>query len=81
MNADKGILLLLRLVNAPMKKTLLFFFICRIATAQSSNGDTLNQVDASTGLRQGYWVVLNSVKKLPTYPMEAKVEEGRFADN
>ena len=64
-----------------MKKLLLFILICQSALAQSTNSDTLNQVDATTGLKQGYWIVLNSVKKLPNYPMEAKVEEGKFADN
>lgn len=63
-----------------MKKLLLFIFICQSAIAQS-NSDTLNQLDATTGLKQGYWIVLNSVKKLPNYPMEAKVEEGKFADS
>jgi antitoxin component YwqK of YwqJK toxin-antitoxin module len=63
-----------------MKKLLLFIFLCQSALAQSKS-DTLNQLDASTGLKQGYWIVLNSVKKLPDYPAEAKVEEGKFADS
>ncbi len=63
-----------------MKKLLLFILICQSALAQSINSDTLNQVDP-TGLKQGYWVVLNSIKKLPAYPAEAKVEEGMFADS
>ncbi|MBI4931396.1 MAG: toxin-antitoxin system YwqK family antitoxin [Bacteroidetes bacterium] len=43
-------------------------------------GDTLNAVDAA-GLRQGYWIVFNSIKKLPNYPTDAKVEEGNYADS
>lgn len=64
-----------------MKKPLLFIFICQTAIAQSTNSDTLNQMDPATGLKQGYWIVLNSVKKLPNYSMEAKVEEGTFVDS
>lgn len=65
-----------------MKKLLLFILICQTAIAQSNNTDTLaqNAVDAN-GLKQGYWIVLNTVKKLPNYAMEAKVEEGKFADS
>src|ERR1035437_9994447 len=64
-----------------MKGSLLFIFTCQIALAQSTNSDTLNQVDPTTGLKQGYWIVNNNIKKLPNYPAEAKVEEGRFADS
>ncbi|MBI3501519.1 MAG: toxin-antitoxin system YwqK family antitoxin [Bacteroidetes bacterium] len=64
-----------------MKQFLLLIFFCKIAYAQSTNSDTLNQTDAATGLKQGYWIVYNSIKKLPAYPAEAKVEEGRFADS
>lgn len=64
-----------------MKKLLLFILICQTALAQSTNSDTLNQVDPATGNKIGYWIVLNSIKKLPDYPMEAKVEEGKYADS
>lgn len=64
-----------------MKQFLLLIFTCQVALAQSVNSDTLNQVDPSTGLKQGYWIVYNSIKKLPAYPAEAKVEEGKFADS
>jgi antitoxin component YwqK of YwqJK toxin-antitoxin module len=64
-----------------MKGFLLLIFTCRIALAQSSNSDTLNQIDSNTGLKQGYWIVKNDIKKLPNYPAEAKVEEGKFADS
>ncbi|MBI4945179.1 MAG: hypothetical protein HY840_02115 [Bacteroidetes bacterium] len=64
-----------------MKGFLLLIFTCRIVLAQSTNNDTLNQVDPSTGLKQGYWIVKNDIKKLPNYPAEAKVEEGKFVDN
>ena len=63
-----------------MNKVVLLLLICRFAYAQPATGDTLNQVDP-TGLKQGYWIVYNSIKKLPSYPPEAKVEEGKFADN
>ena len=62
-----------------MNKVVLLLLICRFAYAQPATGDTLNQVDP-TGLKQGYWIVYNSIKKLPSYPPEAKVEEGKFAD-
>lgn len=64
-----------------MKKLLLFIFICQTAIAQSTNSDTLNQIDPATGNKVGYWIVLNSVKKLPNYSMEAKVEEGKYAES
>lgn len=64
-----------------MKGFLLLFFACKIALAQSTNNDTLNQIDPSTGLKQGYWIIKNDIKKLPNYPMEAKVEEGKFTDS
>jgi antitoxin component YwqK of YwqJK toxin-antitoxin module len=64
-----------------MKNFLLLFFACQVALAQSTNSDTLNQIDPVTGLKQGYWIIYNSVKKLPNYPPEAKVEEGRFTDS
>ena len=65
-----------------MKGFLLLIFTCQFALAQSINNDTLapNQVDAN-GLKQGYWIVLNTIKKLPNYPAEAKVEEGKFTDS
>ena len=64
-----------------MKRFLLLIFICKIAIAQSTNSDTLNQVDPASGLKQGYWIVYNSIKKLPAYPADSKVEEGKFADS
>lgn len=64
-----------------MKEFLLLILSCQVAVAQSVNSDTLNQVDPSTGFKQGYWIVFNSIKKLPNYPAESKVEEGRFADS
>lgn len=63
-----------------MKGYLLIIFCWQIAVAQSAGSDTLNQVDAN-GLKQGYWIVYNDIKKLPNYPAESKVEEGRFTDN
>lgn len=63
------------------KNCLLLIFACQVAQAQSAGSDTLNQVDPTTGLKQGYWIIYNSIKKLPNYPTEAKVEEGRFTDS
>lgn len=63
-----------------MKGFLLIILTCQIALAQSNSNDTLNQIDPS-GLKQGYWIVYNSIKKLPAYPTEAKVEEGKFSDS
>lgn len=65
-----------------MRRFLLLIFTCQTVLAQSTNSDTLqNYTDPATGLKQGYWIVYNSVKKLPNYPAEAKVEEGTFADS
>lgn len=65
-----------------IKNSLLFLFLCQAAFAQSPVNDTVkNYIDPATGLKQGYWIVLNDVKKLPNYPADAKVEEGRFADS
>ena len=65
-----------------MKRFLLLILTCQTAFAQSTNSDTLqNYTDPATGLKQGYWIVYNSIKKLPSYPAEAKVEEGKFTDS
>jgi hypothetical protein len=42
--------------------------------------DTINYVD-NNNLRQGFWVILNKVKKLPGYKEDQKVEEGSFKDS
>jgi antitoxin component YwqK of YwqJK toxin-antitoxin module len=68
-----------------MKKiTLILLFItCKIGLAQSYelyNKDTINFVDA-TGKKQGKWIIFNRTKKLPQYPADAKVEEGKFTDS
>lgn len=60
---------------------LLLVLVCQTAIAQSTNNDTLNQIDPATGFKQGYWIVYNSIKKLPAYPADAKVEEGRYTDS
>ena len=82
MSAINNIYLLKKPKRDFMKGFLLLIFTCQFALAQSINNDTLapNQVDAN-GLKQGYWIVLNTVKKLPNYPAEAKVEEGKFTDS
>jgi hypothetical protein len=65
-----------------MKGLLLLILFCQSAFAQPSGNDTLqNFTDPATGFKQGHWVILNKVKKLPDYPAEAKVEEGKFVDS
>ncbi len=59
----------------------LFLIVSHFAIAQASAVDTLNKVDASSGMKQGYWVIYNSIKNLPEYSAEAKVEEGIFTEN
>lgn len=44
------------------------------------NGDTINVVDASN-MKQGHWIYFGNMKKLPGYAADAKVEEGKFANN
>lgn len=63
-----------------MKKFLSVVFLSPLSITLFAGGDTLNSVDAA-GLKQGYWIVYNNVKKLPNYPSDAKVEEGNYADN
>ena len=63
--------------------TLILFIICKVSLAQSYellNKDTINVVDQE-GKKQGRWIVLNKVKKLPDYTDEQKVEEGKYQDN
>lgn len=61
-------------------KIITAFFVSLAGSWFSFAGDTLNRVD-ETGLRQGYWIIYNTIKKLPNYPPEAKVEEGSYADS
>jgi antitoxin component YwqK of YwqJK toxin-antitoxin module len=58
---------------------LMLFIVWQIGLAQSNN-DTINRTDAN-GLKQGWWIVHNDIKKLPDYPPAAKVEEGKYLDN
>lgn len=66
--------------DAPMIRFLLVLIcvICKVSLAQSN--DTINFTDEN-GLKQGYWVLTNDIKKLPNYKDNAKVEEGSFVDN
>lgn len=43
-------------------------------------GDTINYEDAS-GLKRGYWMVTNKIKKLPDYGEDQLVEEGNYINN
>ena len=43
-----------------------------------SQSDTFNRLDGD-GLKYGYWIIKNDVKKLPDYKLESIVEEGNFA--
>ncbi|MCC7051015.1 MAG: toxin-antitoxin system YwqK family antitoxin [Bacteroidia bacterium] len=68
-----------------MRKTLLIvlFVAGKVGLAQSFEvigKDTINFVDENN-LRQGFWVILNKVKKLPGYKEDSKVEEGAFKDS
>lgn len=68
-----------------MKKIILvtFFITYHIALAQSFEivgNDTINYVDEQN-LRQGFWIILNKIKKLPGYKEDAKVEEGNYKDS
>lgn len=68
-----------------MKKLLLIvlFITVKASLAQSFelvNNDTINYTDANN-LRQGFWQILNKIKKLPGYREDQKVEEGRYADS
>lgn len=68
-----------------MKKAILLtlFIAGKISMAQSfelNGNDTVNFVDQG-GLKQGFWIILNKIKKLPGYKEEQKVEEGSFRDS
>lgn len=63
-----------------MKKIFLLVFASLFSIALFANRDTTNKVD-DKGLRQGYWIVFNTIKKLPNYSEDAKVEEGSYSDS
>jgi antitoxin component YwqK of YwqJK toxin-antitoxin module len=44
-----------------------------------AQSDTINKTD-SAGLKQGWWIIKNDIKKFPNYPKDVIVEEGRFFD-
>jgi antitoxin component YwqK of YwqJK toxin-antitoxin module len=46
----------------------------------SSQDSILNKIDLNN-LKQGHWVYLNKIKKLPDYQPEQKVEEGDYVDS
>ncbi|MCC7332329.1 MAG: toxin-antitoxin system YwqK family antitoxin [Flavobacteriales bacterium] len=55
-------------------------FICSISPAQSyviNNGDTINRIDENN-LKQGFWRIFGSMKKLPEYQPDQVVEEGNY---
>lgn len=49
-------------------------------TFQVDNVDTINIVDVNN-MKQGHWIYFGSMKALPGFTPEAKVEEGEFANN
>ena len=53
-------------------------FISKISLSFSS--DTINNIDGSK-FRQGWWIISNENKQLDNCDVNAKVEEGRYADN
>ena len=63
-----------------MKNLLILLFISQASVVLCTEKDSVNLVDPA-GLKQGYWIIRNDVKKLPNYTMEAKVEEGSFVDS
>lgn len=68
-----------------MKKLylIILFVACKVSLAQSYElleNDTINYVDANN-LKQGKWVVKNSIKKLPGYKDDQVVEEGHYKDS
>lgn len=58
--------------------------LCTPALAIQTNAlpenDTINQVDENN-LKQGYWIYVGSMKTLPGYAPDQKVEEGPYQDN
>jgi len=66
---------------------MLYFNICvlifNVAIGQQFQiyqGDTINIVDANN-LKQRHWIYFGSMKELPGYADNAKVEEGNYKDN
>jgi antitoxin component YwqK of YwqJK toxin-antitoxin module len=64
-----------------MKKFLLFILVSQSAFAQSNSNDSLKNFTDESGLKQGYWIILNNIRQLQGYAPEAKIEEGKYADN
>ncbi len=56
--------------------TLLLLFV--LFGSPAFAGDTLNYVDATTGKREGYWVIKGHMQKDKSFAADAKVEEGRY---
>ena len=72
-----------------MKKILYLFvpiFICSISVGQSLptfeivEGDTINFIDENN-LKQGFWKIFGSMKKLPDYEPDQVVEQGGYKDS
>jgi antitoxin component YwqK of YwqJK toxin-antitoxin module len=65
--------------------TLLLIFLSFITsgtgqTFQIHNGDTINVVDAAN-MKQGYWIYFGSMKNLPEFKPDQKVEEGTYSNS
>ena len=63
-----------------MKLQKIFLSLTCFVPVFSFAGIDTNKVD-NTGLRQGYWIIYNTIKKLPNYSSNAKVEEGIYSDS
>lgn len=62
--------------------TILAVLILSGGWAKAAGGqDTEKAMTDANGLKQGYWIIKNDVKKLPGYTPDAKVEEGHYKDN
>ena len=68
-----------------IKKYSILFLVLLFQTAfgqtfEMFNNDTINKTDVE-GKRQGFWIIRNSMKKLPNYRDDQKVEEGKYVDS
>jgi antitoxin component YwqK of YwqJK toxin-antitoxin module len=60
--------------------TILAVFAITFSFAKSGSQNSGGTTDAN-GLRQNHWVIYNSMRHLPGYADDAKVEEGDYKDN
>lgn len=66
-----------------IKLIFILFYLSSAIIAQTDKNiplDTLNFID-TTGKKQGYWVITNSMLHKPCYTDDQKVEEGRYLNS